>query len=228
VPPEAPSLPPPSLPSAVSPAAAGILAADAIDPELLALPDPPRRERSLTVVLLAITACASCLMSFALRGDVAYALSAPAALDLGELRDMSTGFVADNRFVRGRAVLGAVGAIRFERSLESGSCRVSPVAGRRDLWIEVRVPEGEENGRYVPPTSFAGRLVTFDDAGPRHRGLASAIEAVTGEAIPRGARLLVDGDVPSRARWVVALAAVFLAFAMWNAWAIARLLGRAR
>jgi hypothetical protein len=215
-------------PSALAPHGAGVSATEAADPELLALPDPPRRERTLTVVLLAITACASCLMATALRGDVAYAVSAPVALDLGELREMNPGSGADNRFVRGHAALGAVGAIRFERPFESSSYRISPVAGRRDLWVEVRVPAGEEGGRYVPPTSFAGRWVAFGDAGLRHRGLVKAIEEATGEAIPAGARVLVDGEVPSRARWAVALGAAFLAFAAWNAAAISRLLRRAR
>jgi hypothetical protein len=225
VPPEAA---PPSIPS-MSQSAGAVLAPDGLDPELLALPDPPRRERTLTVLFLALTALSSCAMSFALRGDVAYAFGAPAALDLGELRDASIKSAAsDNRFVRGQGILGAAGAIRFERPFESDSYRLSPVAGRRDLWVEVRVPAGEESGRYVPPTSFAGRLVPFDSAGPRHRGLVSAIEGATGEAVPAGAKVLVDEEVPSRARWAVALAAVFLAFAVWNAAAIARLLRRAR
>jgi hypothetical protein len=213
-----PEAPPPSLPTPA------LLTSEAEDPELLALPDPPRRERTFTVALLAVTAIASCAMSLALRGDVGYAFSAPASMDLGELRDVRVAAALDNRYVRGHGGLGAVGAIRFERPFEGDTYRVSPVAGRRDLWVEVRVPAGEEGGRYVPPSSFAGRLVSFDDAGPRHRGLARAIEDATGEAVLPGARVLVDGEAPSRARWTVALAAVFLAFAVWNALAIARLL----
>jgi hypothetical protein len=223
-----PDAAPPSVPS-LSP---GVVTPDGLDPELLALPAPPKRERTLTVLLLALTALSSCAMSFALRGDAAYAFgggSAGAALDLGELRDANIkGASSDNRFARGQGVLGAAGAIRFERPFESDSYRLSPVAGRRDLWVEVRVPAGEETGRYVPPTTFAGRLVPFDQAGPRHRGLVNAIETATGEAVPTGAKVLVDEEVPARARWAVALAAVFLAFAVWNAAAIARLLRRAR
>jgi hypothetical protein len=202
---------------------------DALDPELLALPDPPKGERTLTVLLLALTAFSACAMSFALRGDAAYAFGPAEALDLGELREVSpAAALPGNRYVRAQGVLGAAGAIRFERPFESDSYRLSPVAGRRDLWVEVRVPSGEETPRYVPPTSFAGRLVAFDQAGPRQRGLVSAIETATGEAVPRGAKLLVDEELPSKSRWAVALAAVFFAFAVWNAAAIARLVGRAR
>jgi hypothetical protein len=206
--------------------APAVLAPEAEDPDLLALPDPPRRERTLTVCVLAATVIASCAMSFGLRGDVAYALSAAGPVDLGDLRDVRIGDVKENGFVRGSGALGAVGAIRFERPFESDTYRVSPVAGRRDLWVEVRVPAGEEGGRYLPPSAFAGRLVGFDGAGPRHRGLASAIAAATGEAVPPGARILVDGEAPSRARWALALAALFLGFAAWNALAITRLIRR--
>lgn len=204
------------------------LAPEAEDPELLALPSPPRRERTFTVLLLLLTVFASSAMALALRGDVAYAFGAETALDVGDLRDAPLDGALDNRFVRAHGALGAVGAIRFERPFESDSYRISPVAGRRDLWVEVRVPAGEEGGRYVPPSSFAGRWVPFGDAGPRHRGLASAITDVTGEAVPAGARVLVDGEAPSHARWAVALAALFLGFAVWNGVAIARLLRRAR
>jgi hypothetical protein len=226
-----PDASPPSVPSLSSAASPSVLPGNDLDPELLALPDPPRGERTLTVLVLAFTALVACAMSFTLRGDVAYAFSDASALDLGELRDVGPISAADgmnNRLVRARGLLGAAGAIRFERPFESDSYRVSPVAGRRDLWVEVHVPAGEESGRYIPPSSFAGRLVPFDDAGPRHRGLVSAIGATTGEPVPAGARVLVDGEVPSRARWAVALALVFLAFAVWNALAIARLLRRAR
>ncbi len=202
--------------------------ADAEDPELIALPSPPKRERTLTLLVLAATAIASCLMTLALRGDVTYALSASTPVFLGDLRDVNPASVADNRFVQGHGALGAAFAVRFERPFESDSYRVSPVAGRRDLWVEVRVPPGEENGRYIPPAAFAGRLVRFEDAGPRHRGLASAIAATTGEAVPPGSRVLVDGEAPPQARWAVALGALFLGFALWNVAAIVRFVRRAR
>jgi hypothetical protein len=182
----------------------------------------------VTLLVLAATAIASCLMTLALRGDVAYAWSASAPFLLGDLRDANAEGALDNRFVQGHGTLGAAFAIRFERPFGSDSYRVSPVAGRRDLWVEVRVPAGEENGRYMPPTSFAGRLIRFDDAGPRHRGLASAIAAATGEAVPSGARVLVDGETPEGARWSVALAALFLGFALWNVAAIAKFVRRAQ
>jgi hypothetical protein len=98
-----------------------------------------------------------------------------------------------------------------------------PVAGRKDLWVDVRVPAGQENGRWEPPRTFTGRLVRMSEAGPRHRGLAEAIEVATHERVPAGAWLLVDGENPDAARWSVVLAALCLGFAAWNAAAIARI-----
>ncbi len=215
--------PPPS--SALAPP---VPAGEGEDPELLALPNPPRRERTLTLLVLLATALASLVMALTLTGDVSYALSSKVAVDLGELGDARPDATLENRFVRGHGTLGAGGAIRFERPLTSGSFRLSPVAGRRDLWVEVRVPEGEENGRYLPPSSFAGRLVRFDAAGPRHRGLARAIEDATGQSVPPGAQLLADGEAPAGSWATLALAAMFLAFAAWNGLAMARLLRRVR
>jgi len=80
----------------------------------------------------------------------------------------------------------------------------------------------------VPPTELHGRLVRFDATGPRHRGLRGAIAERTGTPVPANAWLLVDGEAPEQARWAVALVAMFLAFAMWNAAAIARLIRRVK
>jgi hypothetical protein len=217
----------PSVPSPMH--LAGAEPKDELDPELVALPDPPRRERTLTLLVLALAAVAALAMAFALRHDVAYALSRSAAMSLGDLRAANPGVVlapCENRLVRAEAMLGAAGGIRYERLLSGDTFRAVPVAGRRDIWVEVRVPAGQESGRWEPPRSFAGRLVRFDSAGPRRRGLASAIEQTTHERLPDGAWLLVDGEDPSDARWAVVLAATFLGFAAWNATAIARMVRR--
>jgi hypothetical protein len=125
-------------------------------------------------------------------------------------------------------MLGGGGSIRFERSFESDTFRVAPVAGRPDVWVELRVPAGIDPERYVPPTAFTGRLVRFDAAGPRHRGLARSVTALTGQPVPTDAWLLVDGESPAQARWAVALVVLFAGFAAWNALAISRLARRVR
>lgn len=203
---------------------------DELDPELLALPDPPRRERTLTVAVLALAAVLALTMVFALRRDVAYAMATSTPTDVGDLRT-TTGVTlagAENRLVRADGLLGAAGGIRYERPFVDDTFRTLPVAGRGDVWVDVRVPAGQENGRWEPPRTYTGRLVHFGGAGPRHRGLADAIERTTGRRIPAGAWLLVDGEGPESARWTLLLAAMFLGFAVWNAVAIARIVRKVR
>jgi hypothetical protein len=202
-----------------------------IDPELLSLPNPPRAGRTLTILVLAVATVAALAMVFALRRDVAYALRDGAPVGLGDLRTASDATLAsyENRLVRAEGLLGAAGGIRYERPLRDDTFRALPVAGRSEakgVWVEVSVPPGEENGRWQPPRSFVGRLVRFDAAGPRHRGLAKAIEEAGHARVPGGSFLLVDGEEPGRARWVIVLAAIFLVFAAGNALAIARLVRR--
>lgn len=222
-----PVQPVPSSPSALELAPAS---GDELDPELLALPDPPRRERTLTVVVLAFAVAVSLAMVFALRGDVTYALADGTPAGVGELRTASRETLAanENHLVRAEGMLGVAGAIRYERPFVDDSFRTLPVAGRDDVWVDVRVPAGLESGRWEPPRAFIGRLVRFGGAGPRHRGLASAIQRTTGNPVPAGAWLIVDGEDPQSARWTFLLADMFLGFAAWNAIAIMRIVRTVR
>lgn len=197
-----------------------------LDPELLDLPDPPKHGRTLTVALLVFTALASLLMLLALRRDAAYAFAPADARELGDLTTAKADTFVENQYVHASVMLGAGGAIRYERPLVSDSFRLMPVAGRDDVWVEVRVPPRGENIRWVPPATVQGRLVKFDTAGPRHRGLADAIKDTKGHDIPKDAWLLVDGAAPPDARWAVLLCFLFACFAGWNAFATAKLIRR--
>jgi len=226
-------LPAPEPPGEALGGPRGPESSEELDPELLALPDPPRRERTLTVAVMALAALLSLTMVFAVRHDISYALRGASdadASDLGDLHATSpAGLTAsDNGFVRAEALLGAAGGIRYERPFVDDSFRTLQVAGRPDVWVDVRVPAGQENGRWEPPRTFQGRLVRFDSAGPRHRGLAGAIQRASGAQVPAGAWLLVDGEAPDKARWTLLLAALFVACAAWNLVAIRGLLRRVR
>lgn len=198
--------------------------AEEVDPELLELPDPPKRERTLVIGMLLFTAIASLAMIVALRRDAAYAFAPETPAEIGDLASAPSSAFAENRFVRGNGMLGAAHAIRYERPVTEGSFRLMPIAGHPNVWVEVRVPAGAENVRYVPPEQFTGRLVRFETAGPKHRGLSSAVQDVTGLSIPRDAWLLVQGDSPSGSRWAVVLVVMFLGFAIWNVAVTAKLL----
>lgn len=203
---------------------ARFLEASEPDPELTALPAPPRRERTTAVLLMALTAVAALTMSVLLFGEAGYAISPGAPTDVGDLATFKPGSEISNRYVFATGLLGTQGAIRYARTAESDSFRLMPVAGNPSVWIEIRVPEGFEGPRFVPPTKFAGRLVPMAKAGMRHVGLAKAVKDQTEVPVPADAWLLIDGSSPRASRWAIALAALFVAFAGWNVFGVARVL----
>lgn len=215
-------------PAEATEAEVGLSEKEEVDPELLQLPDPPRGERRSTLFVLAIAAIASAAMAVSLTRDATYALRSPSAADLGDLTTTPASAFVSNSFVQGRGRLGGAGQIRYERPFESDSYRIAPVAGRADVWVEVRVPAGAESNRFVPKAEFTGRLVRFSQAGLRHRGLRSAIEERTGQKVPEGAYLLVDEQTPGDARAYAFLWLMFVAFAMWNVATIVKLVRKVK
>lgn len=218
--------PAPSLPSKSGALAddGPFLSTSEPDPELTALPAPPKRERTMAVVLMILTAAAAIAMAVLLFGEARYAIATGTPNDIGELATLKPPADLSNRYVHATGLLGTTGAIRYARTAESDSFRLMPVAGNPSVWVEIRVPEGFEGPRFVPPSSFAGRLVPMSKAGMRHVGLAKAIKDQTDVSVPADAWLLIDGSSPRASRWAIALAALFVAFAGWNLVGVARVL----
>ncbi len=198
------------------------------DPELLALPAPPRHERRLTVALMVLVSLASCWLLWALRGEVTYAFSPSAPTELGDLTRVVPEASNANRYVRASGLLAAAKSIRYERPMEGDSFRLAPLAGNPKVWVEIRVPEGMEGPRFTPPTSFVGRLVPFAEAGIRHRGLRASLDRADAGTVPEGSWLLIDGGSPRASRWAVALGALLLYFLVWNGVGVAQLVRRVR
>jgi hypothetical protein len=198
------------------------------DPELLALPAPPKRERTTTVLLMAVTAIAATWLAVLLSGEARYALTPGHPQEIGDLATLKPTADLANRYVRAEGLLGTAGAIKYGRAAEGDSFRLAPIAGNPSIWVEIRVPEGFEGPRFVPPTSFAGRLVPFQKAGIRHARLPDAVRAQTDGQVPEDAWVLIDGGSPRASRWAVALVLLFLGFAGWNVAGIVRVLGRVR
>lgn len=198
------------------------------DPELLSLPAPPKRERSAAVVAMLLTAVAAVWMAVSLLGEARYALTPGRPTDLGDLGPLRPTADLENRYVHASGLLGTAGAIRYGRAAEGDSFRLAPVAGNPGVWVEIRVPEGFEGPRFVPPTQFAGRLVPFKKAGIRHVGLGNAVREQSEVRVTEDAWLLIDGSSPRASRWAVALVALFFGFALWNVAGVARVLSRVR
>jgi hypothetical protein len=194
------------------------------DPELEALPEPRRPGRRLTLVAMTLTAVAALAMALTLRGEASYALEKGPPVELDELTQFKPRPELANRWVHGEALLGTTGAIRYGRPLDGDTFRLAPVAGNNHVWVEVRVPEGMEGPRFVPPTSFVGRLIPFSRAGLRHDGLPEAVADAGSAQVPAGSWLLIDGESPSSTRWAFGLIALFVGFAGFNLWGLYRLL----
>jgi hypothetical protein len=205
---------------------AGPIPSDLCDPELIALPAPPRRERTIAAALMITTAVASSLMCWALRSEVSYAFARPVPVDVGDLASFQPDSLPSSTYVEAKALLGTRGAIRYARPLEGDSYRLQPVAGNDRLWVEVRVPEGMEGPRFVPPTSFAGRLSPLKSSGLRHSGIASSVLKQTDVSLRPDAWILSDGSSPRASRWSVALFGLFAFFALWNVFSTIRILRR--
>jgi hypothetical protein len=214
--------PSPSLDQKAAPAG------DTADPELLSLPKPPRRTRTISLVLLGSTAILTIAMTVNLLGDARYAFRADVPDDLGDLGLLAPTSALRNRFVQGTGSLGSTGSMRYERPLERDSFRLAPVAGNDRIWVEMRVPPDSEGRAALPPTAFVGRLLPVDGAGFAYRGLRRSIRDVTGAVMPPDAWVLVDGATPAASLWAAPLAALFAAFAMWNLASIARIIRRVR
>lgn len=203
---------------------------DRPDPDLEALPEPRRPGRTLTLVTMAATTLFSLAMVFALRGEAAYALHEGAPVELGNLTELELRPELANAWVHGDGLLSGVRAIRYQRPLDGRDYgyRLAPIAGNERIWVQVNVPEGMEGPRFVPPTSFVGRLIPMSKAGIRHSGLPGAAESAKIGKLPESAWLLVDGESPATTRWALGLIALFLGFAAFNVWGLTRLLRPAR
>lgn len=194
------------------------------DPELEALPEPRRPVRTLTLVTLAVCACAALLLSFGLRHDVAYALRSGAPTDIGTLETFTPTSEHANRWVRASGALLPEPAVRYRRPLEPMTYRLSRVAGNPRVWVQITVPEAMEGPHFIPPTSFVGRLMPVSEGGIRARGLRDAMATVAGETPVEGDYLLVDNESPGSLAWVLGLVGLFGCFAVFNVWGFVHLM----
>jgi hypothetical protein len=193
-------------------------------PELAELPPPRRPFRRVTLLTLGSGAVASLLFAAAVVPDVLYALHGGSARDVGELARFVPGPELADTWVRAEGQLSVTDAIKYRRPLEHDSYRLASVEENPRVWVQIRVPSGEEDPRFVPPDSFVGRLVPVSKLGLRQRGLADAVGGAGLAPLRGDAWLLVDGESPAALRWVLGLLALLLAFAAFNVVGLVRLL----
>lgn len=190
------------------------------------LPRPPRVMRTVTVVVMVITALLASWLAASLWPEALYVLRAPAAADVGVLPLAPLG-EHDGGFVRGYAELDGVPTVSYQRPLESGHYRVALAAAPAEkqghrVWVVYRVPEAHDGPRFVPPRLVAGRLTKIADLGVRFQGVSGVLAELGG--VQSGDWVLVDGETPSAVGWVLGLEVLLLLFVVFNAVSAIRVL----
>ena len=198
--------------------------ATATDDELASFPKPPRRMRTVSLVLMSVAGLAAISMALLLFSDVRYALSAEVPVDVGNLATLSPSAELRNAFVQGEGRLKVDGALHYERLLEPDSFLLAPIAGNDRLWVEMRAPTPPSTATPgTPLANFVGRLVPVQERGFRSGGTAHAANGANVTPVPSTAWVLLDGITPQSLRWTVPLLILFVAFAAFCSFNIVRI-----
>ncbi len=179
---------------------------DAVDPELLELPAPPRGRRLSTLVVMALVVVAAATLAFSLRHDVAYFFASPDKADLGDVRAIDPARLEPNTYVRIQGTPMVSRAVRYQRVLTGGKYLVFPLAGQRTVYVQVEDRE-DAIGRH----EFSGRLATFGQLGGRMSAVRGSLVDM-GLPVSSESFLLVADESPSGAVWALLLAALCLFF----------------
>jgi hypothetical protein len=191
------------------------------DPELSSLPEPRRPWRKVTIGAMALTLLGALLLAGSLRPQLGYALRSQAEQDLGELENATLDDELSNSWVHGTGVLSDR-AVAYQRPLIPGEYRLVPLVNNDRLWIEVQVPSDLDAERFIPPTSFVGRLVRLSEAGLGYETLGG----LAGGPGP-DAWVLLDGQTPAGTRWVFGVLLLLLGFVGFSGFGLYRVLKRA-
>lgn len=190
------------------------------DPELSSLPAPRRPWRKVTLGAMALTVSGALLLAIALRPQLGYALRAGTENELGNLESATLSDALSNSFVHGTGVLDAR-AVAYQRPLVPGEYRLVPLVNSDRIWVEVQVPASLDPERFIPPSSFVGRLVRLSEAG---LGYESLTELANGPS--PDAWVLLDGQSPAGTRWVFGVLLVLLGFVGFSGFGLYRVLKR--
>jgi hypothetical protein len=204
-------------------ASSGALPAGAAepDPELLALPAPPRGQRILAMTLMAAVVGLALGLTSSVRPDISYALQSGPALALGDVRDIDPATLISNRFVRVRGTPMLSGMVRFEAGVFGGEHVVFPLSGQRNVFVQVDA-DALTDARAGSRAEFAGRLITFGELGGRFSSVREYLARSMGMPVTGATFLLVADDPPATHAWSLFFAAFCLSVVALNAWLFSR------
>jgi hypothetical protein len=182
----------------------------AVDEQLLALPAPPRGRRLVAMACMAATVAAALGLLAQLRLDVAYFLSSDRALDLGNVTSVDLSELGSNVYVRVRGTPMLSRMVRYERALSGVGYAVFPLAGQRQVFVQVPDAAVDDPTR-AAQGEFSGRLMTFGELGGRFRAVRQYFAGDLGLPVTAESFVVLAEEPPSAYSWTLGLAALCLA-----------------
>lgn len=186
-----------------------------IDPELVALPAPPRGRRFAAMVVMALTVVASLGLLTSLRADIDYFFAEGRAVDLGDVGTIDAARLSPNTFVHVRGTPMASGTVRYSRVLSGGAYTVFPLAGQRTVFVQMPVDDPDRS-RLEARREFTGRLVTFGDLGGRFSQIRQYLGGTMEMPVSSESFLLLADEPPGSYGWALGLAGICILFILIN------------
>lgn len=181
-----------------------------LDPELLALPAPPRGRRVLSAALMFATVAAALALLGSLRADIGYFFADDMAVDLGEATAVDVASLTANSFVRVRGTPMASGTVHYQRVIGADTYAIFPLAGQRAIFVSVPSESLQDEAR-VARREWSGRLVTFGQLGGRLSQVRRYLRQV-GMPVTNDSYVLLADEPPGAYGWSLVLAALCLVF----------------
>jgi hypothetical protein len=192
-----------------------------LDPELLALPAPPKGRRLWAMTLMAAVVALALGLASSLRSDMAYALLPDRAQLLGEAVRLNPAELPSNAYVVVRGTPMLSGMVRFEAGWFGAEYVVFPLAGQRNVFVQVPA-DSLRDPRTSANTEFAGRIVTFGELGGRFRVVREFLAQRLALPVTSETYLVVAEDLPRSHAWSLFFGAFCLAIVGLNVWLFSR------
>ena len=186
-----------------------------VDPELVALAAPPKGRRLATMTVMALTVVASLGLIGALRTDIVYFFAPATATDVGEVTALDPATLTPNTFVRVAGTPSAAHTVRYTKLLGTTTYAVFPLAGQRDVFVQVPVTDAETE-RNLARREYSGRLVTFGQLGGRFGEVREYLGETMGVPVSSESFLILADEPPGSYGWALFLAALAALFVVIN------------
>lgn len=180
---------------------------DGFDPELLALPAPPRGRRIATLTVMALVVALAMGLAVSLRHDLAYFFSSSEVLDLGDASALDRARLESNSHVRISGTPMISRAVRYRRMLTGECYIVFPLAGQRTVYVQV-----EDRSDALARTEFSGRLVAFGQLGHRMSAVSSYLGDELSLPVSNESYVLLADQSPRSYSWALFLVALCVLF----------------